>query len=407
MTMQLEGRYLRVVLGASAICHAGAGIQFWLIRETLRLPQSWTAQFYFLLSVSFLLSLLLFRSPKKESGKFLYFPAKLLIFLVIGYAEGEYLGVEFTLLTLLVLEISAYFSLRQSVLLTTGTILVTLFNQRAIVAWQIPLEAVSLHDRFSLALYASIVAVLANSLRSAALRLDTQEVEAERLDRAVVQLMRANLSFQQYAVTAGEESAVQERKRISRDIHDTAVHTFITIIMLAESTLDLLETEGGNVSKILKKIILQAKDAVRDTRQALRELRAVEELPHRGITAISNLIKVFQEASGVQVDADFGNVPWEFGEKIDTCVYRMVQEGLSNAFRHGKATHITVRLWIFDTSDSSELIVRIHDNGQGSPEIKNGIGLQGMEERVKKHHGRLQAQNVPDGFEVTAWIPLK
>jgi signal transduction histidine kinase len=89
-------------------------------------------------------------------------------------------------------------------------------------------------------------------------------------------------------------------------------------------------------------------------------------------------------------------------EEIDLVLYRMIQEGLTNAFRHGKATLITVRLWIFQ----SELIVRIHDNGQGSPEIKKGIGLQGMEERIKKIHGRLEAKNVVDGFVVIAWIPL-
>ena len=90
-------------------------------------------------------------------------------------------------------------------------------------------------------------------------------------------------------------------------------------------------------------------------------------------------------------------------KEVDQVVYRMIQEGLTNAFRHGKATLIHVRLWIFQV----ELIVRIHDNGQGSPEIKKGIGLQGMEERLKKIHGRLEAKNVADGFVVSAWIPLE
>lgn len=404
--MQLEKLYYRVLLVFIIIGHLFAGVQFWLKREEIETFEVWINQFYFLLMISLLLSLVLFfnRTPLIV-GK-VYFAIKVVVFILIGYAEGNYLGVEFTLLTLLIIEVSAYFRFIQSIFITFTITFVTVFNQREIIAWDIPLSRVPLHDLLSLAVYSSIVAIFANALYLAIKKLDEQALVVNRLDKAASQLMDVNMGFQQYAVTAGEESAVQERKRISRDIHDTAVHTFITMIMLAESTMDLLEPAQKKAIEILQQLISQAKEGVKDTRQALRELRAIDEVSPKGLRAIYQLIKVFQEVSGVQVEVDFGNAPWELEEDIDRILYRMIQEGLTNAFRHGNATHITIHLWIVERENSSELVLRIHDNGKGSLDIKKGIGLQGMEERIQKLHGYVEAKNVPDGFEVSARIPF-
>jgi signal transduction histidine kinase len=400
--MQAERLYYRLVLISILICHLFAGVQFWLKRSELQAPTRWIGQFYFLLMLSLILSLFVFISREKEIAGKICFAVKIIVFMVIGYGEGRYLGVEFTLLTGIIIEISAYFSLVHSIIITLVITSLTLFNQQAIDAWDITLPRVPFHDLFSLAIYISIVSVFANALHVIVKKFDTQTQVADRLDKAVLQLINANMGFQEYAVTLSEESIVQERKRISRDIHDTAVYILLNIVMLAESAIDFIAPENQKLSGILQQLITQAKEGLRDTRQALRELRAIEEAAPKGLKAIYNLIKVFEEVTGVQVEVDFGNLPWYFNEEIDLVLYWMIQEGLTNAFRHGKATLITVRLWIFQ----SELIVRIHDNGQGSPEIKKGIGLQGMEERIKKIHGRLEAKNVVDGFVVAAWIPL-
>jgi signal transduction histidine kinase len=405
--MHVETLYSRVVFLIINLCHLFAGVQFWLKCPELETPEIWYGQFYFLLILSLILSLLLFFSQATPFIRTFYFGLKLIVFLVIGYAEGHYLGVEFTLLTALIIEVSAYFDLLWSMLITFGVTGVTVLNQHAIVAWDVPLASVSVHDLLALTLYIGIIAILANACHLAVKKLDDQAIVIDRLDKAISQLMAANVGFQQYAVTAGQESAVQERKRISRDIHDTAVHTFITVIMLAESVVDLVEAAPQKTLEILQQLIALAKEGVQDTRQALRELRAIDEASPKGLQAISRLIRVFRNATGVEVDVDFGNVPWEFHNELDRFLYRMIQEGLTNAFRHGKATYIHIRLWIFESQAGDELIIRIHDNGQGSSEIKQGIGLQGMEERVKKLQGRLEAKNMPGGFDVIAWIPLR
>ncbi len=406
--MQAEKFYYRLVFTSIFICHIFAAAQFWIKRPELEIPAVWTGQFYVLLGLSWLCSILFFfYRDAALRGKLYFVAARLLVFIVLGYGEGSYLGVEFTLLTLLLLEISAYFGVIPSIVLTCGITAVTLLNQQPIKAWGTQLSGVPLHDLLSLSVYAALVAILANTLHVVVKQLDSQTQTADRLNHAVSQLIDANIGFQEYAVTAGEKSTVRERKRISRDIHDTAVHTFVNIIMLTETAIDAIETQSGKILPILQQLITIARDGVRDTRQALRELRAIDEASLRGIQAIQQLINVFEEITGVQVTIDYSNLPWEFeAQENERALYRMIQEGLTNAFRHGKATMVNVYLRIIETSAGSELTIRIRDNGQGAGHITKGIGLHGMEERLQKLRGQLEFKNVPGGFELLARIPL-
>jgi signal transduction histidine kinase len=157
---------------------------------------------------------------------------------------------------------------------------------------------------------------------------------------------------------------------------------------------------------MLEMIISQAKDAVKDTRQSLRELRNKEDESPRGPRAIHELISVFSKTTGVEVGINYGNLFWRFGVEIDEVMYRMVQEGLTNAFRHGKATRIQINLWIVRGDMLPEINISIYDNGQGSSEIKKGIGLQGMEERIQRLKGSFEARSQPDGFHINASIPF-
>ena len=101
------------------------------------------------------------------------------------------------------------------------------------------------------------------------------------------------------------------------------------------------------------------------------------------------------------LEYQMGDVPWSFGEDIDLAVYRMVQEGLTNAFNHGKATQIKIQFW----RDRPGIGINIHDNGFGSKEMKEGIGMSGMKERIEQLGGWIRSGSTADGFELSAWFP--
>jgi signal transduction histidine kinase len=113
------------------------------------------------------------------------------------------------------------------------------------------------------------------------------------------------------------------------------------------------------------------------------------------------MVNSFSRATGLDVEVNWGNAPWSFGDDLNAAVYRLIQESMTNAFRHGRATKIQIRFWITD----EKLLIVVHDNGRGANEVHPGIGLTGMTERLAPLGGRLVAAGGERGFSVRAEIP--
>jgi signal transduction histidine kinase len=178
----------------------------------------------------------------------------------------------------------------------------------------------------------------------------------------------------------------------------------MNMIMMMEAAKDLVLPEQGKLKEIIALTHRQAQKGLTETRRALKQLRPEQEEKSYGLPAIQELITVFAKVTGVTVKQEYGNFPFYFPEAVNIFLYKMIQEGLTNAFRHGNATEILVHFWI----DAAEVLtIRIRDNGRGADEeIKEGIGLVGMRERLHAITGTLEARNVLGGFEIAAHIPL-
>jgi signal transduction histidine kinase len=107
----------------------------------------------------------------------------------------------------------------------------------------------------------------------------------------------------------------------------------------------------------------------------------------------------FGVSADLLMDGDFDRLP----DRYRTCVYRTVQEALTNCVRHAKARSIAVRV----SGDGTDLDVSITDDGIGfdSARYGTGLGLRGIAERVKELHGEMTIRNV-DGGGTTLAIRL-
>jgi signal transduction histidine kinase len=163
---------------------------------------------------------------------------------------------------------------------------------------------------------------------------------------------------------------------------------------------------GRNPEKLQELYIAarsQAKDGILETRRALQALRTDEFYRKRGISAIYKICSVFHEVTGIKITIESGNTPNTLGDRVDSVIYRLVQEALTNAMLHGRASEVKIYLWIHDEM----LDVVVQDNGIGAVQVEKGIGLSGMEERVGELGGVLEIGPVPEGgFKVRAQIPL-
>jgi signal transduction histidine kinase len=199
----------------------------------------------------------------------------------------------------------------------------------------------------------------------------------------------------------------QERKSISRELHDE-VGQMITALRMELTNLELLRFDSGTG---FSDHLAEAKDLAEKTLQSVRNLAMglrPSMLDDLGLgPALQWQAKEFSRRSGIPVavdaDGDLENLP----EDLRTCIYRVVQESFTNCARHAQANgiHLKVR------GTEGHVAMTIEDNGVGfDPGISRGqgLGLIGMEERVRELGGNISINSQPQkGTVIQLDVPLK
>ena len=403
---RMNEKWPRVLIFCISIAaHLVAFLQFRLNVGGVMLPPQWRGQFLLLLffSLAFAISLPLYRTKKYAVWAVLLVRAGILV--LLGFPFGSYLGIELTLFGALIIETFAYTSLRFGLVFTILVTGVLITNQRPMMAWGMILPVATPHDRVSFAMFVAMLTTLSAMIR---FQRDNQ-ISSKELNRylneATLQLAQANLELQDYAVMAEQEAISNERKRLAREMHDTLAYTLTNLVMMLEASLDL---SSGNREELLNHLRLardQAKEGLVGVRSALQALRPVHLEEENGLTAIYHLIQTFTKATRIKVELNLGDAPLILGEEADWAAYRLVQEGMTNALRHGKATLIEISFY----QERNGVRINIRDNGKGMENSsQGGFGLLGMRERIEKLGGELSANNqAGKGFVLSAWIPLK
>jgi len=211
-----------------------------------------------------------------------------------------------------------------------------------------------------------------------------------------------NVKLQQQLANVQEE----ERADLSRDLHDEIG----PLLFALNIDISTLQRQGGagaaQTTARLDAIANTVAEIQGHVRSMLGKLRPAVLLDLGLDQAVGNLVQFWSRRRpnvNVTVDLD-----WEsFGEKLDATIYRIFQEGLNNALRHGNPTSIELRANI---SDENQLVVVVSDNGGGFSveQHRAGYGLTGMRERVDALGGSLTVSNRADGkgVEIIAKLPL-
>jgi signal transduction histidine kinase len=229
-----------------------------------------------------------------------------------------------------------------------------------------------------------------------------QECDIARLEETVTNLTKTNTAYQTYATYIEETSREEERHRISREIHDIVGYSMTNLLMIVQAAL--YSRDQDQVTGLLQKAQIHINESLDEIRLALRKLRSTQKKALHGTALIRYLTDNFQKLSGIEIALDFVSFPSAIDSGTEEILYRMLQESMTNSFRHGKATHIDMSFW----TRKDSLVVQIRDNGKKRPEtpVGEGIGLKGMHERIAEAGGELTTETAVDGFTVIARIPL-
>ncbi len=210
-----------------------------------------------------------------------------------------------------------------------------------------------------------------------------------------------------------ESAAEQERVRIARDMHDVVAHSLAVVVAQADGARYAIAageaTSSGQAvaAEALGTISHTARAALADVRMLLAQLRHREgDGPQ---PTLADLEQVFAQvrAAGVDLRVDIDPAPpSEPPAAVQLAVFRILQEALTNALRHGAQGRVDVRLaWRRDRVD-----IEVHNAlpavaVPATPEPR-GHGVIGMRERAQLAGGRLEAGADGDSFVVRGTIPI-
>ena len=202
-----------------------------------------------------------------------------------------------------------------------------------------------------------------------------------------------------YAVVA-EVSALEERQRIAKEIHDTAGHSITTVIMQTEAAKRILEENPAEAKSKIVAANLQAKHALEELRDSVHLLsgnNANQTLK----TALENIIHESTDGTGIKIRSSIEEI--EVSEAKFRFLCNTLKEGISNGLRHGGAT----AFWFELKREESSLYFLLSDNGRGAgTKLTLGFGLSTMQERARSLGGEAYFESLEEGFELRLALPV-
>jgi signal transduction histidine kinase len=202
-------------------------------------------------------------------------------------------------------------------------------------------------------------------------------------------------------------AVAEERARIARELHDVVGHSVSVMTVQASAVRRLLEPDQDKEREALLVVEQTGREALAEMRRMVGVLRRPDEAPalapQPSLEHIEKLVAHTRE-TGLPVELRIEGTAAELPPGIDTTAYRIVQEALTNAVKHARASKAEVVVRYVDGS----VELTISDDGQGGGDGDgSGHGLVGMRERVSVYGGELEAgPQTGGGFRLRATLPV-
>ena len=202
----------------------------------------------------------------------------------------------------------------------------------------------------------------------------------------------------------------EERRRIARDLHDSTGQT------LALLTMTLAQSEA-EVRKLSPELADRLSENTDLARKVCAELRTISYLLHPPLlddvglqSALHWYVDGFGKRSGIHVSLELPEKSERMSRNLETAIYRVVQECLTNIHRHSSS--LTASIWLRE--DSGNIILEIEDRGEGIPPEKlsqisascaPGVGLRGIRERIQDFGGTVEITSGTEGTRIKVTVP--
>ena len=192
----------------------------------------------------------------------------------------------------------------------------------------------------------------------------------------------------------------RERKRIAREIHDTLGHALTGISAGLDAVGVLIDIDPNRAKEQVKSVSEVVREGIQDVRGSLNRLRPGALEGRTLKDALEKMIREYQTLSNLQVDLHYEWVDVDMDVMIEDTIFRVIQESMTNAVRHGHASQMSLHFF----EDEEDYLIELQDNGVGFETLTYGYGLKQMMERISILGGQLQFES-RDGFFTRVSLP--
>lgn len=219
-------------------------------------------------------------------------------------------------------------------------------------------------------------------------------------DQAALAIENARLHHR-----AEQLAVMEERERLARDLHDSVTQSIYSLTLFSEAGQRVMKAgNSGRVTEYLEQLGETARQALKEMRLLLYELRPVVLEQEGLIGALRRRLDAVEKRAGISVRYDVTE-PIVLPPSTEECLYRIAQEALNNSLKYSGADLVSVCILL----DSYEVTVEISDNGIGfnmdEALISGGMGLMNMRERAHKLNGKIIIRSDPgEGTTITVTV---
>jgi PAS domain S-box-containing protein len=201
----------------------------------------------------------------------------------------------------------------------------------------------------------------------------------------------------------------EERRRLARELHDSAGQMLVALSMNLVPLEQSLAKQNPELDKL-------AVSSIGLVDELSKELRTMSHLLHPPLldeaglkSALRWYVEGFAERSGIQVDLQLDSKLPRLPQEVETTIFRIVQESLTNIHRHSGSKKASLRI----DQDAKNTRVEIRDEGRGISQFNSaknlptraGVGIQGMQERVRQLQGKFEIESGQSGTTVIVILP--
>jgi signal transduction histidine kinase len=232
-------------------------------------------------------------------------------------------------------------------------------------------------------------------------------VRSEQLSES---LSHANQQLRDHAVEVAELSAMRERNRVAREVHDGLGHYLTTIHVQLEASRALLDKDVHRARQGLERAQLLARQGLQDVRESVSLLRGAAQREPRALEAVlAELVDGDLDDQPPKISLDVVGVSRRVSDTVQHVLRRVLQEALTNVRRHSTASHVKVQL----AFALDHVVLDVENDGITAPSVQPeshrdgaGYGLMGIRERVHLLGGKVAfGNNDRGGFRLAVTVP--